>query len=215
MGTQSSILAWKIKWTEEPGGLHTVHGVPKNWTWLSDWSELNWSLVYWASQVVPVVKNSLANAGDMNSILELGRSGGAWQPTPVFFPGESPVWYISHLNCHFWFSSFLPIDQITILCYFLSPMKFYSHQPFLSYYCQTYHFSSTGLYWPPCHLRSSWSFMRFHLEKHFGFLNGKKSNGCQLTTFQFILQMSSSSALDELNNILSIYGIFNWMTICG
>ena len=28
MATHSSILAWKISWTEEPGGL-TVHGVAK------------------------------------------------------------------------------------------------------------------------------------------------------------------------------------------
>ena len=29
MATHSSILAWKILWTEEPGGLHTVHGVTR------------------------------------------------------------------------------------------------------------------------------------------------------------------------------------------
>ena len=29
MATHSSILAWRIPWTEEPGGLHTVHGVAK------------------------------------------------------------------------------------------------------------------------------------------------------------------------------------------
>ena len=27
--THSSILAWRIPWTEEPGRLHTVHGVEK------------------------------------------------------------------------------------------------------------------------------------------------------------------------------------------
>ena len=27
MATHSSILAWRIPWTEEPGGLHAVHGV--------------------------------------------------------------------------------------------------------------------------------------------------------------------------------------------
>ena len=32
MATQASLLAWKIPWTEEPGGLHTVHGVAKSWT---------------------------------------------------------------------------------------------------------------------------------------------------------------------------------------
>ena len=29
MATYSSILAWEIPWAEEPGGLHTVHGVTK------------------------------------------------------------------------------------------------------------------------------------------------------------------------------------------
>ena len=36
MATHSRILAWKIPWTEEPGGLHTVHGVAKSQTQLSD-----------------------------------------------------------------------------------------------------------------------------------------------------------------------------------
>ena len=30
MATHSSILAWKILWTEEPGGLQSV-GLPKSW----------------------------------------------------------------------------------------------------------------------------------------------------------------------------------------
>ena len=29
VATHSRILAWEIPWTEEPGGLHTVHGVAK------------------------------------------------------------------------------------------------------------------------------------------------------------------------------------------
>ena len=33
--THSSILAWEIPWTEEPGGL-TVHGVAKSRTRLGD-----------------------------------------------------------------------------------------------------------------------------------------------------------------------------------
>ena len=32
IATHSSILAWRIPWTEEPGGLHTVHGVTKSQT---------------------------------------------------------------------------------------------------------------------------------------------------------------------------------------
>ena len=35
MATHSSILAWKIPWTKEPGGLQSM-GVAKNWTWPSD-----------------------------------------------------------------------------------------------------------------------------------------------------------------------------------
>ena len=30
MATHSSILAWRVPWTEEPGGLHAVHGVAKS-----------------------------------------------------------------------------------------------------------------------------------------------------------------------------------------
>ena len=37
IATHSSILAWKIPWTKEPGGLQSM-GVAKNWTWPSDWA---------------------------------------------------------------------------------------------------------------------------------------------------------------------------------
>ena len=43
-----------------------------------------------ASQVVLVVKNPPANAGDLrDGVLKIPWSR-AWQPTPVFLPGESP-----------------------------------------------------------------------------------------------------------------------------
>ena len=31
MATHSSMLAWRIPWTEEPGGIQTI-GVKKSWT---------------------------------------------------------------------------------------------------------------------------------------------------------------------------------------
>jgi len=37
MAPHSSTLAWKIPWTEEPGGL-PVHGVAKSWTRLSNFT---------------------------------------------------------------------------------------------------------------------------------------------------------------------------------
>ena len=36
MAIHSSILAWRILWTEESGGLRLVHGVAKSQTQLSD-----------------------------------------------------------------------------------------------------------------------------------------------------------------------------------
>ena len=35
MATHSSILAWEIPWTEQPGGLESI-GLQKSWTRLSD-----------------------------------------------------------------------------------------------------------------------------------------------------------------------------------
>ena len=37
MATHSSILAWEIPWTEEPGGAR-VHGIAKSWTRLSNFT---------------------------------------------------------------------------------------------------------------------------------------------------------------------------------
>ena len=36
MATHSSILSWRIPWTEEPSGLYIVHGAIKSWTRLSN-----------------------------------------------------------------------------------------------------------------------------------------------------------------------------------
>ena len=38
MATHSRILAWRIPWREETGRLHTVHGVPKSQTRLSNFT---------------------------------------------------------------------------------------------------------------------------------------------------------------------------------
>ena len=46
MATHSSILAWRVPWTEEPGRLHTVHGVAKSRTWLK-WLVGLWGFQNW------------------------------------------------------------------------------------------------------------------------------------------------------------------------
>ena len=68
MATQFSILAWEIPWTEEPGGLQSVHGVVKSGTWLNQQTQ--------ASLVVQTVKNLPLDAGDEGSIPGSGRSPG-------------------------------------------------------------------------------------------------------------------------------------------
>ena len=40
MATHSSILAWRIPWTEEPGGLQSTGSQSR--TRLSDFKEINW-----------------------------------------------------------------------------------------------------------------------------------------------------------------------------
>ena len=46
MATHSSILAWRIPWTEEPGGLR-VHRIAKSWTRLKQFSTHSWfTLLY-------------------------------------------------------------------------------------------------------------------------------------------------------------------------
>ena len=60
MATHSSILAWRIPWTEEPGGLQSMEllRIGHNWaTLLSLFTFMHWRRT--------------------------------WQPTPVFLPGES------------------------------------------------------------------------------------------------------------------------------
>ena len=73
MAPHSSTLAWKVPWTEEPGGLPSMGSLRVG----HDWSDL--AAAAETSQVALVVKNLTANAGDirdMGSIPESGRSPG-------------------------------------------------------------------------------------------------------------------------------------------
>ena len=99
MATPSSILAWKIPRTEEPGGLESIS--LQSQTRLSDFHIHTGN--FRASQVAPEVKNAPANAGDIKdaglipglerspregngnplqySCLENPMDRGAWQAT--------------------------------------------------------------------------------------------------------------------------------------
>ena len=64
MATHSSVLAWRILWTEEPGGLQSM--ASQSWAWLSDWAhtihtEWHWinsgrQSFGWSSKVWEAVK---------------------------------------------------------------------------------------------------------------------------------------------------------------
>ena len=68
----SSTLAWKIPWTEEPGGLQSMGSLRIGHDWVSSLSLF--TFMPWRRK---------------------------WQPTPVFLPGESRG-QRSLVGCHLW-----------------------------------------------------------------------------------------------------------------
>ena len=60
MAPHSSILAWKIPWTGEPGGLQSMESMGVGYSWATSLSLF--TCMHWRRK---------------------------WQPTPVFLPGES------------------------------------------------------------------------------------------------------------------------------
>ena len=75
MATHSSTLAWRIAGTAEPGGLPSMgsHGVGHDWSDLAA-AAANTLVV---SQVVLVVKNLLANTGDLRDTSSIPGLGGS------------------------------------------------------------------------------------------------------------------------------------------
>ena len=72
MAPHSSTLAWKIPWTEEPGGLQSMGSLLVGHNWVTSLSLF--TFMHWRRK---------------------------WQPTPVFLPGESQG-QGSLVGCHLW-----------------------------------------------------------------------------------------------------------------
>ena len=72
MAPRSSTLAWKIPWTEEPGGLQSMGSGRVGHDWAPSLSLF--TFMHWRRK---------------------------WQPTPVFLPGESQGWG-SLAGCCLW-----------------------------------------------------------------------------------------------------------------
>jgi len=82
MAPHSSTLAWKIPWTEEPGGLQSMGWLRVGHDWATSLSLF--TFMHWRRK---------------------------WQPTPVFLPGESQgrgslvgcrLWGRTWLKCRLW-----------------------------------------------------------------------------------------------------------------
>ena len=72
MAPHSSTLAWKVPWTEEPGGLQSMGLRRVGHDWTTSFSLF--TFMHWRRK---------------------------WQPTPVFLPGESQGWW-SLVDCRLW-----------------------------------------------------------------------------------------------------------------
>ena len=86
MATHSSILAWKISWAEEPGGLQSMGSQRVGHDWATITNFTRQYSVSRASQVALVIKNLLANAGgirDTSLIRGFGRSPGLGHGNPL------------------------------------------------------------------------------------------------------------------------------------
>ena len=96
MATHSSILAWEIPWTEEPGRLQSVGSQESDTT-----QRLNNSI--WCYEGFPggsEVKASACNAGDLGSIPGSGRSPGEGNGNPLQYsclenPKDRGAWWAS------------------------------------------------------------------------------------------------------------------------
>ena len=82
-GTHSSTLAWKIPWTEEPGGLQSMGSLRVRHNWATSLSLF--TFMHWSRK---------------------------WQPTPVFLPGESQG-RGSLVGCRLWGRTELDTTEVT------------------------------------------------------------------------------------------------------
>ena len=83
MAPHSSTLAWKIPWTEKPGGLQSMGSLRVGHNWATSCSLF--TFMHWRRK---------------------------WQPTPVFLPGESQGQW-SLVGCHLWGSTELDMTEAT------------------------------------------------------------------------------------------------------
>ena len=73
MATHSSTLAWKIPWTEEPGGA-AVHGVARSWTRLSNFTFRFHALEKEVATHSSVLAWKIPGIGEPGGLLSMGSN---------------------------------------------------------------------------------------------------------------------------------------------
>ena len=144
METHSSILAWRIPWTEEPGGLQSKGLQRVRYDWASfTFTFFHFTLVKGFPEGSNG-KESTCNAGDLGSIPELGRSPGEREGYPLQYSGlENSMDCIVHgiaksltrlSNFHFVLSTSYPGDilGICIQYYLGSLLLLFNHSSCLN-----------------------------------------------------------------------------------
>ena len=86
MATHSSILAWKIPWTEEPGGLQSMGSQRAGHNCMTNTHTQTSQMVLWVKNPPAVQELQELRFDPWVRKISWRR---AWQPTPVFLPGES------------------------------------------------------------------------------------------------------------------------------
>ena len=118
MATHSSTLAWKIPWTEERSWLHTVHGVAKSRTRLSDLTSLQSGIM----ETFPFSHYKAFHHPDKNCIL----------PYIMLFPCREQVVPMQVLFTYFHVRTILALTAMRVYILSCSSVQFlppYGLQP--------------------------------------------------------------------------------------
>ena len=84
MAPHSGTLAWKIPWTEEPGGLQSMGSLRVGHDWATSLSLF--TFMHWRRK---------------------------WQPIPVFLPAESQGWGAWWAACRLWGRTESDMTEVT------------------------------------------------------------------------------------------------------
>ena len=87
MATHSSIIAWKVQWTDEPGGLQSM-GSQKSQTWLRDWTHTGTFRKANLPDITCVSENSLASHCGSEKAMATHSSTLTWKISWMEEPGR-------------------------------------------------------------------------------------------------------------------------------